>query len=148
MQLTYFFFNFALILFESAMSIGNIIKEAGLKATPQRKMIYGIMTESGHSSIDDIITKVQQHSPEITISTIYRILDSFCKAGLLTKMAHPSGKRYFDISSFDHHHVLKDNEVIDYIDPELTALIQNHLKEKLFKYLDSIDNISIQIIVN
>ena len=67
------------------MKIGKIINEAGLKATPQRKMIFELMTKSGHSSIDEIIAKVKQKSPEITISTIYRILDSFCKAGLQRK---------------------------------------------------------------
>ena len=112
------------------MDIGTIINEAGLKATPQRKMVYELMTELGHSSIDEIIVRVQKQSPEITLSTIYRILDSFCKAGLLSKMNHPSGKCYYDITVGEHHHVFRDNEITDYIDPELTALIKNHLKEK------------------
>ena len=130
------------------MKIDKILNEAGLKATPQRKMIFGLMTESGHSSIDEIIAKVKQKSPEMTISTIYRILDSFCKAGLLSKMNHPNGKSFYDITTADHHHILMDNEIIDYIDPELTTLIKNHLKEKSFKHLDSIEKISIQIVVN
>ena len=79
------------------MNIAEIIKKAGLKATPQRKMIYEIMTKSGHSSIDEIIEKVQQQNPEITISTVYRILDSFCEAGLLLKINHPDKKNYYDI---------------------------------------------------
>ena len=130
------------------MKIAKILNEAGLKATPQRKMIYELMTESGHSSIDEIIARVKQQSPEITTSTIYRILDSFCKAGLLSKFNHPNGKTFYDITPTDHHHILMDNEIIDYIDPELTTLIKNHLKETSFKQLDSIEKISIQIVVN
>jgi Fe2+ or Zn2+ uptake regulation protein len=130
------------------MNIGQIIKEAGLKATPQRKMIYELMIESGHSSVDEIIAKIQQQNTEITVSTIYRILDSFCKAGLLSKMNHPSGKCYYDITLLEHHHIFRDNEIIDYIDSELTTLIKNHLKEKSFKHLDSIEKISVQIKVN
>ena len=130
------------------MNIGKIINEAGLKATPQRKMVYQLMTESGHSSIDEIIVRVQQQSPEITISTIYRILDSFCKAGILSKMNHPSGKCYYDITVNEHHHIFRDHEITDYMDPELTALIIKHLKEKSFKYLDAIEKISVQIKVN
>jgi len=128
------------------MNIGDIIKKAGLRATPQRKMIYEIMTEFGHSSIDEIITRVQQHNPEITISTVYRIMDSFCMAGLLSKMNHPNGKCYYDITLSEHHHVIEENKVIDYIDPELTDLIKNHLKGELFKDLD-IEKISIQITI-
>ena len=130
------------------MNIGAIIKKAGLKATPQRKMVYEIMTELGHSSIDEIIDRVQQQSPEITLSTIYRILDSFCKAGLLSKMNHPGGKSYYDITVWEHHHVIRDNEIIDYMDTELTTLIMNHLKEKSFEHLNSIEKISLQIIIN
>jgi len=37
--------------------------------------------------------------------------------------------------------------MIDYIDPELTELIKNHLKEKSFEYLNTIEKISIQIMV-
>ena len=130
------------------MNIGEIIKSAGLRATPQRRMIYELMTKLGHSSVDDIIGRVQQKNPEMTISTVYRIFDSFCKAGLLLKISHPSGKTYYDVNIWEHHHVLMNNEITDYVDPELTELIINHLKQKSFKHLNSIEKISLQIIVN
>ena len=130
------------------MNIGEIIKESGLKATPQRKMIYELMMELAHSPIDEIIAKVKQQDPEITLSTVYRILDSFCKAGLLSKMNHPNGKCYYDITPSEHHHVFIDNEMTDYIDPALTELIKNYLKEKSFEHSNAIEKISIQITVN
>jgi Fe2+ or Zn2+ uptake regulation protein len=129
------------------MNAREIIKKAGLKATPQRKIIYELMVEVGHSSIDAIIARVQQQNPEITVSTVYRILDTFCKANLLSKMNHPSGKCYYDITPTEHHHIFKDNEVIDYSDLELTEIVKNHLKSDLFKELD-IEKITIQIFVN
>jgi len=128
------------------MNIGDIIKKAGLRATPQRKMIYEIMTELGHGSIDEIITRVQQQHPEITISTVYRIMDSFCMAGLLSRLNHPNGKCFYDITSTAHHHVIRGDQVIDYIDPELTDMIKNHLKGDLFKQ-SNIEKISIQITI-
>lgn len=127
------------------MNIGDIIKKKGLKATPQRKMIYELMTELGHSPIDGIIARVRKINPEITISTVYRILDSFCKAGLLSKVEHPDGKIFFDITLSDHHHVFVNNEVIDYTDPELTNLVKNHLKGDFWERVN-IEKISIQII--
>ncbi|MCL1936885.1 MAG: transcriptional repressor [Candidatus Azobacteroides sp.] len=130
------------------MNTGEIIKKAGLKATLQRKTVYELMTRLGHSSIDEIIAGVRQQNPEVTISTVYRILDSFCKAGLLSKMNHPNGKYYYDITPSEHHHIFMNNEIIDYMDPELTALIKNHLKKKSFKYLDAINKVCVQISVN
>ena len=127
------------------MNTEEIIRKAGLKATPQRKMVYTIMAELCHSPIDIIITRVQQQNPEITVSTVYRILDSFCEAGLLLKIKHPNGKFYFDINPMEHHHVFTDNEVIDFIDPELTEMIKERLQVDSFKHLE-IEKISIQII--
>ncbi len=129
------------------MNIGSIIKEAGLKVTPQRRMVYDVMQELQHCPIDEIIVRVQKQNPDITISTIYRILDSFCEAGLLSRINHPNGKYYFDITPSEHHHIFIDKEVIDYKDPELTELIKKHLKGKLFETLD-IEKISIQITAN
>jgi len=105
------------------------------------------MMELGHSSIDEIISRVQQKNPEITISTVYRILDSFYVTGLLSKMNHPSGKYYYDITPSEHHHVFTDKEVIDYVDPELTEMIINHLKSNFFKNIN-IEKISINIITS
>jgi Fe2+ or Zn2+ uptake regulation protein len=127
------------------MNLAEIIKKAGLKATPQRKIVYEIMTELRHSPIDEITEKVQQQNKEITLSTIYRILDSFCDVGLLSKLKHPNGKWYFDITPSDHHHVFANDEVMDYIDPELTALVKQHLKGEMFENLE-IEKISIKII--
>ena len=128
------------------MNAGEIIKKAGLKATPQRKIVYELMMKSGHSPIDEIIAQMRQQNPEITVSTVYRILDVFCKVNLLSKMNHPNGKLYYDVTPTEHHHVFKDNEVIDYIDLELTELIKNHLKSGLFQNSD-IEKISIQIFI-
>ena len=44
------------------IDIGKILNEAGLKATPQRKMIYEFMTELGHSSVDELIARIQKKS--------------------------------------------------------------------------------------
>ena len=133
--------------FFEQMNIVEIIKKTGLKATPQRKMVYELMTELHHSSIDEIIARMRQQNPEITVSTVYRILDLFCEVGLLSKLKHPNGKWFFDITTTEHHHVYTDNEVIDYVDPELTELIKNRLKDNLLKHLN-IEKISIQIITN
>jgi len=130
------------------MNSGEIIKETGLKVTPQRKMIYELMTEAGHSTIEEIIAKVKEQDPGITFSTVYRIMDSFCKVGLLSKLHHPNGKNYYDITPKDHHHVFLNDLLFDYDDPELTSLIASYLEKKSFKYSGNIEKILIHIIVN
>jgi len=75
-------------------------------------------------------------------------LCKFVQRYLLSKLNHPNGKCYCYIRVGERHYIFIDNEMIDYIDPELTDLIKNYLKEKSFKYLNAIEKISIQIIFN
>lgn len=124
------------------------IKLAGLRITPQRKAVYEAMMELRHASIDEIIKKVQSKDGEMTVSTIYRILNSFCTANLLSNIFNPdAGKSYYDITVAEHHHVFKGEQVMDYMDDELTAMIRKYLKDKNFASED-IEKVQVQIIIN
>ena len=107
---------------------GEVIKKAGLKVTPQRVMVYELMSEMGHISIDEIIESVRKQYTEISVSTIYRILDTFCGVGLISKIEHPDGKLHFDITTTEHPHVFINGEVIDYADPQLMKVVKKHLE--------------------
>lgn len=124
------------------------IREAGLKLTPQRKAVYEAMIELRHAPIEAIISSVQSKDQEITLSTVYRILDSFCKAGLLSLVCHPeTGKCYYDITVHEHHHLFDGQQIMDYEDPELTRIIQQYLENKSLVSAD-IDKIQVQITLN
>lgn len=62
----------------------DIIKRAGLKLTPQRKMVYEDVMHLGHASVEDIVSSLHAMGIVITVSTVYRIPDSrhfasFCR---------------------------------------------------------------------
>ena len=126
----------------------NRIREAGLKLTPQRKAVYEAMIELRHAPIETIISFVQSKDKEITLSTVYRILESFCKANLLSLVCHPeTGKCYYDITVQEHHHMFDGPQIMDYDDPELTQLIRQYLADKQLDSTD-IDKIQVQITLN
>lgn len=130
------------------METTDKIREVGLKLTPQRKAVYEAMMELRHAPIESIISCVQSKDKEITLSTVYRILDSFCKAGLLSLVCHPeTGKCYYDITVHNHHHLFNGQQIMDYEDPELTRLIQQYLGKKNLASAD-IGKIQVQIILN
>ena len=87
------------------MQIREKIKAAGLKATPQRRAIYEIMQEVCHCPIDEVITLIKEHQPDVTVSTVYRILYSFCETGLLTTFVTAEGTTIFVITPSEHHHI-------------------------------------------
>ena len=126
----------------------SIIKQAGLKVTPQRRLVYEAMMQLRHATIDEIIAYIGNNGHVSTLSTIYRILDSFCEVHLLTVIFHPdSGKCYYDITVNEHHHVFDGGKVIDFKDAELTDAIRLHLEKHGFD-VNKIDKIQVQIITN
>jgi len=121
------------------------IREAGLKLTPQRKAVYGAMLQLHHATIDDIISLVQTKYKDVTVSTVYRILDSFCAAHVLSCIYHPeSGKCYYDITVDEHHHLFNSSRITDYADADLSQLIREYLKTKDFPP-EEIEKIQVQV---
>ncbi|MDO4311238.1 MAG: transcriptional repressor [Prevotella sp.] len=128
------------------MNSTDIIKNAGLKPTIQRKLVYEAMQDLGHATIDMVIEELRKKACEVAVSTVYRILSSFCQAGILSSIYNNvDGKCYYDITIRDHHHLFSNGEIIDYDDPELTELIRQHMLTKNI-LLTETDKIQVQII--
>ena len=121
------------------------IKEAGLKLTPQRREVYEAMMQLRHATVEDIIERVQSRNKEVTVSTIYRILDSFCSANILSFIYHPdTGKCYYDITVAEHHHLFDGTTIDDFADSELSRLIREYLERKNFA-VEEIGKIQVQV---
>ncbi|MFI3293617.1 MAG: transcriptional repressor [Rikenellaceae bacterium] len=121
------------------------IKEAGLKVTPQRQLVYRTVKELCHASIEQIVAKIEQTHPEMTLSTVYRVLTSFCDCNLLTKVNHPKGKVYYDINVHEHSHIITPkDDLIDVVDPELRRFVEQRIRAQIPEGTQ-IDKITIQI---
>lgn len=128
------------------MVISEKINNSSLRATPQRRLVYKAIGQLCHCSIDQIIDIVHQQSPVVTVSTIYRIMDSFCAVGLVGRLTHPSGKIYYDINPCDHHHIYtSDDRIVDFVDDQLSEFISSRIATRLDSD-QSIGRISIQVI--
>ncbi len=112
--------------------IKEIIKEKGLKATPQRIAVYMAMSELGHASADAIVESLSTTFPTLTVATVYNILESFVDSGLLMRRYSSNSKMYFDINTHEHVHIYdkKTNTFTDLEEPELVKLVSNYLTNK------------------
>ena len=108
------------------------IKEAGLKATPQRIAIYESMRKLGHASVDMVVEDLKGTFPSLTIATIYNVLESFVNAGLLVRRFSSNNKMYFDVNVYEHAHFYdqKENSYMDFNDPELVKMVMDYLSTK------------------
>ncbi|MCF0173378.1 MAG: transcriptional repressor [Bacteroidales bacterium] len=125
----------------------DIIKAAGLKLTPQRKAVYKSMMKLRHARLEEIVEDLKQEYDNLTLSTVYRVLDSFCKAGLLSLVCRPdTGECYYDITTEGHHHLFDRGSIVDYCDDNLTRLVQEYIRENRPDIRD-IEKIQVQITI-
>ena len=107
----------------------NLIREHGLKATPQRISIYDSMVQLEHASADMVFEKVKEDFPKVTVATIYNVLDSFCSCGILARRCTPTNKMFFDVVTENHFHFYNiDNETFTNIGAaSVTEVVRSYL---------------------
>ncbi len=82
-----------------------LLKEKGLKSTPQRLAVLHVLHEStGYLSINDILEKTKHLTPRTGLATIYRTLDIFVEIGLATRVHFQSGSSFYVHSDHTHNH--------------------------------------------
>ena len=118
----------------------------GVKLTDQRKIIakelslskkkYG---ESDHPDVDQLFKRVSKIDAKISIATVYRTVELFEEAGILTKHDFKGGKARYEAMIESHHdHLIdiKTGEIIEFVDEEIEKL-QNKVAEKYgYKLVD------------
>lgn len=81
------------------------LKKAGLKVTLPRMKILDFMQqpESAHISAEEIYKKLMDQGEEVGLATVYRVLNQFDEAGLVTRHHFEGGKSVFELNRQTHH---------------------------------------------
>lgn len=126
----------------------NILREKGLKATPQRLAVHDAMLKLGHASADMVAGQMEDAGiSRITIASVYNILSTLADLKVYSRRLSSNNKMYFDVNTFKHIHIYDkaNNEYRDVIDDELINLVEGKLKGRRFRGY-TVDNIDIQIV--
>ncbi len=129
------------------MTLRDRLAAANLKATHQRLTILAALDDcKSHPSPENIYEMIRPGNPTISLATVYNTLESFARAGLANKVASISGNMRYDANMGAHGHIYCHNtdEIIDYYDDDLNALIIDFFKKKKIGNL-KIKNITLNI---
>lgn len=88
------------------MTANNIaLKKAGLKVTLPRLKILEVLQdpECHHVSAEDLYKKLIDMDEEIGLATVYRVLNQFHDAGIVTRHNFECGKSVFELTQQQHH---------------------------------------------
>lgn len=89
------------------MSLTNRLQSAGLRATPKRIAIGGLLFDGcdRHVTADDVAALARDAGIRVSLATVYNTLNQFVTAGLLKRITLDSDRTYFDTNVDDHHHL-------------------------------------------
>lgn len=86
---------------------GAACREAGLAATPQRRVIFRVLADSrDHPSVETIHSRVHAILPRVSLATVYRNLKLFVQAGLVEEVATGQSHARYDANPLRHHHLI------------------------------------------
>jgi Fur family iron response transcriptional regulator len=94
------------------MNIVTRLQSAGLRATPKRIAIGGLLFDGvdRHVTADDVAGLARKAGVRVSLATVYNTLNQFVAAGLMKRITLDSDRTYFDTNVSDHHHLFfEDN---------------------------------------
>jgi Fur family transcriptional regulator, peroxide stress response regulator len=100
-------------------------RHLGVKVTPQRVAIYRELLSTGeHPSAEIIHKKIKHYYSSISLTTIYRTLETFEKLGIISvaNVLHDAAR--YDANLDHHHHLvcIVCKKVEDFYDDSLASL--------------------------
>lgn len=125
------------------MKLIGLLKDFGLKATPQRVCILKILQKHEHPNMDKLYKEVKDKYPSISLATVYKNLNTMIECGLVVEVNIPNHKTsYYDIYEDPHIHIVcsrcshiqdldfKESKIYDYQDK-----LEKNIK-RVISYID------------
>ena len=83
----------------------DILKEAGLKATPRRSAMLELLERMSSMTAEEVFQNLPEQC-RCDLSTVYRALNTMEEHGILQKSVHQDGRVYYQFSHRHHDHLL------------------------------------------
>lgn len=112
----------------------------GMRMTEQRRIIAQVVEAAAdHPDVEELYRRAAAIDPNISLSTVYRTLNLFEEAGLVTKHDFKDGRARFEPLSDAHHDHLIDarsGRVIEFQSAEIEAIQETIARRLGYKLVD------------
>ncbi len=103
------------------------LRKAGLKVTLPRVKILSILEddEAGHLSAEDVYKALIEAGEDVGLATVYRVLNQFEGAGLVTRHNFDGGHSVFELAKGEHHdHMVEvdSGKVVEFSNEQIERL--------------------------
>jgi Fur family transcriptional regulator, peroxide stress response regulator len=131
-----------------AEEISARLIEKGLKVTPQRIAIFeAIIKLNNHPTAENIIDYIRKNHPNISVATVYKVLDTLVEKRLIKKVKTEKDIMRYDAVMESHHHIYcsDSDRIEDYKDLALNELLERYFEKNKIPGF-KIEDIKLQII--
>lgn len=85
----------------------QILREKGLKVTPQRIAVYNMLLHTpDHPNAETIYRTLETSNPTMSLATVYKTLDFFKQLGLVQELNVGEGSSRYDAKVYCHPHTV------------------------------------------
>jgi Fur family transcriptional regulator, ferric uptake regulator len=119
--------------------LANLLRERGLRLTPQRQQVLEALRRLGHATPEQIFAAVSAHVPGVNITTIYRTLELLEELNLVTHVHLSHGAPTYHYAGEDDlhvHMVCRNCEMVQELDTAELAPLAARLDEQYGFRLD------------
>jgi Fe2+ or Zn2+ uptake regulation protein len=92
---------------KSPAELVDLFRSEGLKATPQRDLVFRILHDNHtHPTAEAIYIAATTTMPTISLKTVYQVLNDLRELGEIQSLDFGTGAARFDPNIGDHHHLV------------------------------------------
>ena len=104
------------------------------------------MKLKNHPTAENIIDYIKKNHPNISVGTVYKVLDLLVGNQLLKKVKNEKDVMRYDAVMQQHHHLYctESERIEDFEDPELNKIITKYFEKKKIRGF-KIKDITLQI---
>ncbi|MCU4184079.1 transcriptional repressor [Acidiferrimicrobium sp. IK] len=92
---------------KSPAELADAFRARGLKVTPQRECIFGVLHGSAvHPTAEAVYAVARERMPTMSLKTVYQTLNDLAEMGEIQQLDVGTGASRFDPNVDPHHHLV------------------------------------------
>jgi Fur family peroxide stress response transcriptional regulator len=112
-------------------ALSQKLADSGLRNTPQREIIYSILTKKrDHPTADEVFARVKAEMPTISLATVYNCLEALVQCNLVRQVNFERGPTRYCPNLHPHAH-FHDEATGSTYDIDLPVGLLDQLKSQL-----------------
>ena len=107
------------------VEIQTLCRQHGLPVTAQRRAVLeALVAREDHPTADQLFEVVRMRLPDISRTTVYRVLETLVRVGAVQRVSHLGSAVRYDAFTEPHHHLVcvRCERLLDVVDPALDGL--------------------------